>query len=404
MLRVLGVNGTKKNERENMTDAVIAGFARTPFTFARKGALSIVRPDDLAAIALRAVLDRSGLDPALIEDVLMGCAYPEGTQGNNIARIASLLAGLPKELGGATINRFCGSSMYAIHCAVGQIAFGAGEAFLCAGVESMSMVPQGGLNFSPNPRFRRLDATNAEFETEAYVPMGQTAENVAALYGVTRADQEQLALESHHKAATAQKAALFSDEIAPVMLAGGIVVDSDGCIRPQTSLEGLAALRLAFGERGTVTAGTASPLTDGAAALLVTSGDFARRHGLNIMARVKSSAIAGVEPEFMGIGPVPATRKALARAGLSIGDIDVVEINEAFGSQAVACLRELDIDRSRVNIDGGALALGHPLGATGARITGKAAQIMKREGRRYALATQCIGGGQGIATILEAVE
>jgi len=385
-----------------MIDTVIAGYVRTPFTFAKKGLLSTIRPDDLAAITLKALVERTGVDPALLEDVLMGCAYPEASQGNNVGRIASLLAGLPIEIGAATINRFCGSSMYAIHTIAGQIAIGSGEAFIAAGVESMSMVPQGGFNFSPNERFHRPDLPNAEFMTEAYIPMGHTAENVAVHYHAPRAQQEQLAYESQMKAAEAQAAGRFDGEIVPVSLADGTVVDRDGCLRPQTSLEGLAALKPAFGENGSVTAGTASPLTDGAVAVLVTSADFAARHGLQVMARVKSTAIAGCAPEFMGMGPVPATRKALARAGLTIDDIDVVEINEAFGSQAVACLNELGIDRSRVNIDGGAIALGHPLGATGARITAKAAQILKRDGGRYALATQCIGGGQGIATILEA--
>jgi acetyl-CoA acyltransferase len=386
-----------------MTDTVIAGYMRTPFTFARKGALRDVRPDDLAAIVIRGLIDRTGVDPALIEDVLMGCAYPEASQGNNIARIAGLLAGLPKEVGGATINRFCGSSMYGIHTAAGQIAIGSGEAFICAGVESMSMVPQGGFNFSPNPRFKGPDFPEAEFGTEAYITMGETAENVAARYGISRVEQEQLALESQQKAFAAQSAGRLAGEIASVTLPDGTVVDQDGCLRPQTSLEGLAGLKTAFRPDGTVTAGTASPLTDGAVAVLVASADFAARHGLDVLARVKSTAIAGVEPEYMGMGPVPATRKALVRAGLTIDDIDVVEINEAFGSQAVASIRELGIDRARVNIDGGAIAIGHPLGATGARITAKAAQIMRREGKRYALATQCIGGGQGIATVLETV-
>jgi len=384
-----------------MNDAVIAGYVRTPFAFARKGPLATMRPDDLAAITLKALVQRSGLDPRLVEDVLMGCAYPEGTQGDNVARIALLLAGLPIELGGATVNRFCGSSMYAIHMAAGQIAIGAGDAFIAAGVESMSMVPQGGLSYSPNPRFASPEHPGAEIGIEAYVTMGQTAENVAKKYGVSRADQEQLALESQQKAAAAQAAGRLRDELVAVTTPEGTVVDHDMCLRPQTTLEGLAALKPAFG--GTVTAGTASPLTDGAVAVLVTASAFAERHGLDVLARIKSTAIAGVEPELMGMGPVPATRKALKRAGLRIEDIDVVEINEAFGSQAMACLHELGIDRSRVNIDGGAIALGHPLGATGARITAKAAQILKRDGGRYALATQCIGGGQGIATILEAV-
>ena len=384
-----------------MTNAVIAGYVRTPFQFARKGRLAGVRPDDLAAVAIKALVERSGLDPALIEDVIMGCAYPEAEQGSNIARIAGLLAGLPQSVGGATVNRFCGSSMNAIHIAAGQIAIGAGEAFICAGVESMTRVPQGGFNASPNPRFRQPGVEQPEFEAEAYITMGETAENVAQRYGVARAEQEQLALESQQKAAAAQAQGRLAGEIVAVQTAEGLV-DSDGCLRPQTTLEGLAGLKPAFRADGSVTAGTASPLPDGAAAVLVCSEDFATRHGLEILARIRAVAVAGCGPEVMGMGPVPATRKALERAGLSVEDIDIVEINEAFGSQAAACLRELGIDRSKVNLDGGAIALGHPLGATGARITGKAAQLLKREGKRYALATQCIGGGQGIATILEA--
>jgi len=385
-----------------MEHAVIAGFARTPFSFASKGPLVRMRPDNLAAVALRGLIDKTGLDPARVEDVLMGCAYPEGEQGDNVARIASLLAGLPLEVGAATINRFCGSSMYAIHVAAGQIAIGAGDAFIAAGVESMSRVPQGGLSFSPNHRFRNGRNQLAEIAAEAYVPMGQTAENVAKRYGVERERQEQLALESQQKAARAQAEGRLIDEIVPVVTPEG-AIDTDGCLRPQTTVAGLAALRPAFFEDGTVTAGTASPLTDGAVAVLVTSERLADKLGLDVLGRIRSTAVAGVDPAYMGIGPVPATQKALARAGLSIDEIDVVEINEAFASQAVACRDELGIQRERVNIDGGAISLGHPLGATGARITAKAAQILKRNGGRYALATQCIGGGQGIATIIEAV-
>jgi acetyl-CoA acyltransferase len=382
-----------------MSNAVIAGYARTPFHFARKGKLAGVRPDDLAAIALRGVAARLGLDPALIEDVVMGCAYPEGEQGTNLGRIAALLAGFPDTVGGATINRFCGSSMTAVHYAAGQIAIGAGEAFLCAGVESMTRVPQGGFSFSPNPRFTGPNTPIAEFPIETYVSMGQTAENVAARYHVSRLDQERFALVSQQKAAAAFAAGRLSAELISVSTADGLV-EADGCLRPQTTLEGLAQLKPAFG--GTVTAGTASPLTDGAAAVLVCSEEFTRVHGLDVLARIRATAVAGVAPEIMGMGPVPATRKALVRAGLTINDIDVVELNEAFASQAVACMRDLGIPPERTNIDGGAIALGHPLGATGARIIGKAAQILKREGKRFALATQCIGGGQGIATILEA--
>ncbi len=382
-----------------MSNAIIAGYARTPFHFARKGKLASVRPDDLAAIALRGLAARLGLDPALIEDVVMGCAYPEGEQGDNVGRIAALLAGFPDTVGGATINRFCGSSMTAVHYATGQIAIGAGEAFVCAGVESMTRVPQGGFSFSPNPRFKGPNTPIAEFPIETYVSMGQTAENVAARYHVSRLDQERFALASQQKAAAAFAAGRLSAELISVSTADGLV-EADGCLRPQTTLEGLAQLKPAFG--GTVTAGTASPLTDGAAAVLVCSEEFARVHGLAVLARIRATAVAGVAPDIMGLGPVPATRKALARAGLTIDDIDVVELNEAFASQAVACMRDLGIPPERTNIDGGAIALGHPLGATGARIVGKAAQIVKREGKRFALATQCIGGGQGIATILEA--
>jgi len=383
-----------------MTSAVIAGFVRTPFHFAKKGKLIDVRPDDLAAIALRGLLERTQIDPRLVEDVIMGCAYPEAQQGNNIARIASLLAGMPIGAAGVTMNRFCGSSMSAVHYAAGQIAIGAGEAFICAGVESMTRVPQGGFNFAPNPRFKSPNNADAEMDIEAYISMGRTAENVATRFDVSRLQQEQFAVESQRKAAAAVTAGKFASELIAVNTPGGIV-DADGCLRPQTTLEGLAALKPAFD--GTVTAGTASPLTDGAAAVLVTSESFARAHGLDVLARIRAVAVAGCEPEYMGIGPVPATRKVLARAGLKIDDIDIVEINEAFSSQAVACLRELNIAPEKVNLDGGAIALGHPLGATGARITGKAAQLLKREGKRYALATQCIGGGQGIATILERV-
>ncbi len=382
-----------------MSRAVIAGYARTSFHFARKGKLAAVRPDDLAAIALRGLVTRLGLEPVLVEDVLMGCAYPEGEQGTNVARIATLLAGFPDTVAGATINRFCGSSMTAVHYAAGQIAIGTGEAFICAGVESMTRVPQGGFSFSPNPRFRGPNTSVADFPIETYVSMGQTAENVAARYGISRIDQETFALASQQKAAAAVAGGRLSAELVPVETPDGIV-DADGCPRPQTTLAGLAQLKPAFG--GTVTAGTASPLTDGAAAVLICSEAFADRHHLDILARIRTAAVAGCAPEIMGMGPVPATRKALARAGLTMGDIDVVELNEAFASQAVACTRELGISLERTNIDGGAIALGHPLGATGARITGKAAQILRREGKRYALATQCIGGGQGIATVLEA--
>ena len=375
--------------------AVISAYARSPFTFARKGALAGVRPDTLAAQVTRGLLERTGLDPALLEDVVLGCAYPESSQGNNLARIVGLLAGLPHAVGGMTVNRFCGSSMQAIHIAAAQIEAGMGEAFLCVGVESMSMVPQGGFNFSPSPELLA--------HTDAYISMGDTAENVAARWNVSRADQEALAVQSHQKAAAAREQGRLRDEIVPITLADGTVVDSDGCIRPGTSLEALAGLKPAFRPDGVVTAGTSSPLTDGAVAVLVTSDAFAARHQQPALARILSFASVGVDPAVMGIGPIPATRKALARAGLTVGDLDVVEINEAFSSQALACIRDLGLDPATVNLDGGGLAIGHPLGATGARITGKAATLLSRTHGRYALATQCIGGGQGIATVLERI-
>lgn len=375
--------------------ALISAYARTPFHFARKGALAAVRPDTLAAELIKDLVQRTGLDPATLDDVIAGCAYPEGAQGNNIARIASLLAGLPHEVSGMTVNRFCGSSMSAVHIAAAQIEAGLGEAYLCLGVESMSMVPQGGLSFSPHPVLYE--------ETDAYISMGETAENVAEHYGVSRTDQEQLAFESHRKAAAAREAGLLRSEIVPITLADGQVVAEDGCIRPATSLQALAGLKPAFRDTGSVTAGTSSPLTDGAAAVLVTSEAYAARHGLAPLAHIVAMATAGVDPAFMGIGPIPASRKALERAGITAAELDVVEINEAFASQALACIRELGLKPETINLDGGGMAIGHPLGATGARITGKAAALLQRQGGGYALATQCIGGGQGIATVLQAL-
>jgi len=378
-----------------MSDVVIVGYVRSPFHPATRGALAKTRPDDLAANTIRGLIERTGVNPADIEDIVMGCAFPEGEQGFNIARLVGLLADLPLSVGGITMNRFCGSSMSSVHYAAGQIALGAGEVFICAGVESMSRVPMTGFNPMPNPALAAKSA--------AYVGMGDTAENLAAKYSIARADQEAFAVSSQQKAGAAVAAGKLADEIIPIQTKAGLV-SADGTPRPDTTAEGLAGLKPAFDAAGTVTAGTASPLTDGAAALLVTSEDYARKHNLPILAKVKSVAISGCAPEIMGIGPVEATRKALARAGLTIDDIDIVELNEAFASQSMACIADLGIPAEKINIDGGAIAIGHPLGATGARIVGKAASLLKREGKRYALATQCIGGGQGIATILEAAE
>jgi acetyl-CoA acyltransferase len=370
--------------------AVIAGYVRSPFAPARRGRLAATRPDDLAGAVVAALVESTGVDPDAIEDVVVGCAFPEAEQGMNVGRIAAVIAGLPQSVAGQTVNRFCGSSMQGVHTAAGAIAMGAGEAYVCAGVESMSRVPMGGYN----PLY---NADLADRRPQVYISMGETAENVAERFGVSRADQEAFAVESQRRAAAAIAAGRLADELVPV--AG---VAEDGCPRPDTTAEALAALAPAFVTDGTVTAGTSSPLTDGAAAVLVTSEDFARARGLEPLARVRSIAVSGCDPEVMGIGPVAATRKALDRAGIGVDDLDVIELNEAFASQALACIRELGLDPARVNVDGGAIALGHPLGATGARITGKAAQVLRREGGRYALATQCIGGGQGIATVLEA--
>ncbi len=378
-----------------MNNVVIAGYARSPFTFAKKGALARVRPDELAAQVVKGLIERTGVNPDDIEDLILGCAFPEAEQGLNLARLVVFLAGLPRGVAGVTVNRFCGSSMQAIHMAAGAIALGAGEAFICAGVESMSRVPIMGYNPMPHPGL-------CETFPQAYMSMGETAENVAREYQIDRAEQEAFAAESQTRAARARAEGHFRDEIVAIA-PGGATIDEDGCIRPDTTLEALAGLAPAFDAQGTVTAGTSSPLTDGAAATLVCSEDYAARNGLTPIARIRSIAVAGCRPEVMGIGPVPASKKALERAGLSVDEIDIVELNEAFASQSLACMRDLGLDASRVNIDGGAIALGHPLGATGARITGKAATLLAREGARHALATQCIGGGQGIATVLEAV-
>ncbi|HYZ35050.1 MAG TPA: thiolase family protein [Crenalkalicoccus sp.] len=378
-----------------MTDVVIAAYRRSPFHFAGKGDLVKLRPDDMAAQVVKALVAEAGVDPASIEDVVLGCAFPEGEQGLNVAKLVAFLAGLPESVAGATVNRFCGSSMQSVHQAAGAIRMGAGDAFLCAGVESMSRVPMMGFNPMPNPGL-------AEHFPQAYISMGETAENVARRHQVTRREQEEFAVRSHRKAAAAQAEGRLAAEIVPVQV-NGKTVAQDGCIRADTTAEALAGLKPAFRADGTVTAGTSSPLTDGASALLVCSAEYAKANGLTPLARVKSVAVAGCAPEVMGMGPVGATRKALARAGITARDLDVVELNEAFASQAIACMRELGLDEAKVNKDGGAIALGHPLGATGARILGKAAAILQREGGRYALATQCIGGGQGIATVVEAV-
>ena len=375
------------------TSIFIAGYARTPFTPARKGAMAGVRPDDLGAHAIRALLARTGVPGEDIEDVLWGCAFPEGEQGMNIGRVVGLLAGLPITTAGATVNRWCGSAIQAVQIAGGMIAMGAGDAFIAGGTECMSRVPMMGFNPLPPPQWSAQEVLD-------FINVGLTAERVAEQYGLTRDDQDRFALASHSKAMAAQKAGKLAQEIAPVT-AGNTVVEHDGCVR-ETSLEKLAGLKTAFKADGTVTAGSSSPMTDGATAVLVCSEAYLQRTGLAPLARIRSFAVSGCEPGVMGLGPIASTRKALARAGLTVDDLDIVEMNEAFAAQAEACRRDLAIPAEKLNIDGGAIAIGHPLGATGGRLVGKAAQLLQREKGRYALATQCIGGGMGIAMILEA--
>ena len=373
--------------------AFIAGYVRTPFTPARKGALAGMRPDDLGAHAVKALLERTGVPAADIEDVVWGCAFPEAEQGLNIGRMVGLLAGLPVTSAGATVNRWCGSAIQAIQMAGGMIAMGAGDAFVAGGTECMSRVPMMGFNPLPPP-------TWSAQEVQDFVNVGLTAERVAEQYGLSRADQDRFAFASHTKAMQAQADGRLAAEIAPVAL-GNTRVAEDGCVR-KTSMEKLADLKPAFKADGTVTAGSSSPMTDGATAVLVCGEAYLNRTGLAPLARIRGFAVSGCEPGVMGLGPIASTRKALARAGLTMQDIDIVEMNEAFAAQAEACRRDLEIPEEKLNIDGGAIAIGHPLGATGARLVGKAAQLLKREGGRYALATQCIGGGMGIAMILEA--
>lgn len=370
---------------------VICGYKRSPMHFANKGDLAKIRPDNIAAEVVKGLVKDTGVNPDDIQDLLLGCAFPEAEQGFNVARIVVNLAELPISVAGATVNRFCGSSMTTIQMAAGYIQLGAGDVYIAAGVESMTRIPMGGFNPMPNPDL-------AESYPQAYMNMGITAENLASKYDIDRKTQEDFAVGSHSKAAAAAEAGKFDAEIVPIG-----AVSKDGTIRPGTTQEGLAGLKLAFDKDGTVTAGTASPLTDGAAAVLVCSEEYADKHGLEKLARIKSVGVAGCAAEIMGIGPVPATHKALDAAGLKIGDIDIIELNEAFAAQGLAVLKELGADESKVNLDGGAIAMGHALGASGARITGKLAALLKREGKKYGLATMCIGGGQGTAIILEAI-
>ena len=376
-----------------MRNAVIVGYKRSPFTFARKGEMANIRPEDILSQTINQLLNEIQINKNDIEDIITGCAYPEGAQGNNIAKIVSFMTDMPEHVAGMTVNRWCGSSMQAIHDATGAIAINSGDVFLCCGVESMTFIPMNGLTYDPHPQLSK-DNPNV------YMSMGITAENVAKKFNISRKEQQDFAISSHSKANLARESNLFDNEIVCITK-NDEKINKDGGIRPNTSHEILDGLKLAFDENGTVTAGTASPLTDGASAVIVCEEEYAKKNNLNILARIKSTAVVGCPPELMGLGPINASKKALKRANLSISDIDIVELNEAFASQSLACIKELKMDINKVNIHGGAIALGHPLGATGARITGKVATLLQNNNKKYGLATQCIGLGQGIATVLE---
>ncbi len=395
-----------------MTDALIYSAVRTPVGRAG-GALADVRPDDLAARAIEAAVERAGCDAARFDDVILGCANQAGEDNRNVARMAALLAGVPVEVPGQTVNRLCGSGLQAAASAAQAIKAGEGDLFLAGGVESMTRAPYVMLKHG-KPWDRRApemaDTTvgwrfvNPRMPEEWTISLGETAEKVAKQYGVSREDQDAFALESQRRAAEALRTGAFSDEIVPVEVPGPkgsrTVVEVDEHPRPDVTAEKLAKLRPVFLENGTVTAGNASGINDGAAALVIGRPDHEAVGG-EPLARIVATAVAGVDPSLMGLGPIPATRKVLERTGLRIGDLDLIELNEAFAAQSVACIRELDLDPQKVNIYGGAIALGHPLGATGAKLLATLVHALRRTGGRYGLVTMCIGVGQGIATIVE---
>ncbi len=388
-----------------MQNAVIVAAVRTAVGRAPRGSLRTMRPDDMAATVIKTVVERAGVDTSEIEDVNLGCAFPEAEQGMNVARIAALRAGLPETVCGQTTNRFCSSGLQTIASAAQQIMAGMGEAIIAGGVESMSMVPMVGNKFVANP-------TLAEEYPGVYIGMGMTAENVARQYAVSREEQDAFALRSHQRAAAAQAMGKFADEIVPlhVMVKTGLgstiqensfTFDQDEGIRRDTSADALAKLKPVFHTRGTVTAGNSSQTSDGAAALLIMSEDKAKALGLTPLARFVSFAVGGVRPEVMGIGPIAAVPKALKLAGMSLAEIDLIELNEAFAAQALAVIRELGLDEARVNVNGGAIALGHPLGCTGAKLTVQMLYELRRRDKQFGLITMCIGGGMGAAGIIE---
>ncbi len=373
--------------------AVIVDWARSPFQRAHKGELRTVRPDDLASQVISKLLERNEIKSSDFNDLILGCAYPEAEQGYNLGRLVSSLSGFPVSVPGMTINRLCGSSMHTVLSAASSIESGWGDCYMCAGVESMSRVKRRGYNWSPNPMLS-IDWP------ESYVEMGVTAENVADKWSISRENQEEFALQSHQKSSKAAEKGHFDDELIEIQSDLAKVV-RDGCIRPDTNLELMSGLRPVFSESGTVTAATSSPLTDGAAAMIVCSEDYATSHGLKPLARIVSGTVTGCDPALMGIGPVSATKKLFSNTGWDSDSIDVIELNEAFSSQSLAVISELDFDKNIVNIDGGAISIGHPLGASGVRIVGKAASLLNRTSSSRAIATMCIGGGMGMAVALE---
>jgi acetyl-CoA acyltransferase len=384
---------------------VLVSALRTPVGRGRKGTLAHTRPDDLAALVLKETLSRTGVPAAEVEDVILGCAMPEGEQGFNVARLALLLAGLPDSVPGMTVNRFCSSGLQAIALAAQAIASGMSECIIAGGVESMSMVPMTGNKPSMNLHLQKT-------LPGAYVGMGMTAENLARKYEISRTEQDQFAVESHQKAAAAQEAGRFNDELVKVPVrvdkrkgakieSKEIFFEKDELVRPESTLETLAKLRPSFHVKGSVTPANSSPISDGAAAVMVMSKAKAEAHGLTPIAEFLSFAVAGVAPEIMGIGPVEAVPKALKLAGLEMSQIDLIELNEAFAAQSIAVLKEMDLPTDKLNVNGGAIALGHPLGCTGAKLTATAVHELKRRGGGHALVTMCIGGGQGAAGILK---
>ena len=399
-----------------MSDAFITHALRTPIGRAG-GALAEVRPDDRAAVAIRALVDRSAIPADLFEDVIFGCSNQAGEDNRNVARMAALLAGLPVSVPGQTVNRLCGSGLQAAATAAQAVRAGEGDVFIAGGVESMTRAPYVMLksgsawNRTPPPvadttvgwRF-----TNPRMPRDWTIALGETAERVAAQFGISRAEQDAFAVESQARAQAALAAGVFADELVPVPVpdgkCGSVSVTTDEHPRAGVTVEALGKMKPAFLKDGTVTAGTSSGINDGAAALTVLSGAGVQRAGVRPLARIVASAVAGVDPSVMGIGPVPAIRKALMRAGLTAAQLDLIELNEAFAAQAIACIRELALDPARVNIYGGAIALGHPLGASGARILATLVHGLRRTGGRYGLAAMCIGVGQGIALVVERVD